>query len=164
MKGQGGTLVGARLRRGCRRLLQERAGIRARSFRHTRLPLPMPTRSASPPPRRPAPRRPPPLAKYPHLVSDPAISEGAPIVRGTRTTVRALAEYHQRLGMSADDILMALPHLRAAEVHAGLAYYFDHQAEVDAEIKAENDFEGLRELSGGLLRRFEPAARPRSGS
>ena len=55
---------------------------------------------------------------------------------------------------------MALPYLRAAEVHAALAYYFDHQVEVDAEIDAENDFEALQELSGGHLRRFEPAAPP----
>lgn len=75
--------------------------------------------------RRPA-SRPPSLAKYPHLARDAGISSGAPIVRGTRTTVRAIAEYHQRVGMSAEEIVAALPHLRAAEVHAALAYYFDH--------------------------------------
>lgn len=100
------------------------------------------------------------LSKYPHLTRDADISNGAPIIRGTRTTVRAVAEYHQRAGMSADDILMALPYLRAAEVYAALAYYFDHQPEIDAEIEAENDFEALRELSGGRLLRFEPGAPP----
>lgn len=108
-------------------------------------------------------RRPPALSKYAHLTRDAAIARGAPIVRGTRTTVRAIAEYHQRVGMSADDIPMELPYLRAAEVHAALAYYFDHQEEIDAEIEADNDFEALRELSGGRLRRFEPAAPPASG-
>ena len=109
---------------------------------------------------RSAPIRPPSLSKYPHLARDPAISAGAPIIRGTRTTVRAVAEYHQRLGMSADDILMALPHLRLAEVHTALAYYFDHQAEVDAQLAAESDFELLRERSGGLLERFTPDEAP----
>jgi hypothetical protein len=65
--------------------------------------------------------------------------------------------------MSADDILMALPHLRAAEVHAALAYYFDHQAEVDAEMEGD-DVEALHELSGGRLQRFEPAAAPPPGA
>ncbi len=120
----------------------------------------MPTRPAPTSVRRSAApgraRRPPPLSKYPHLTRDAGISSGAPIVRGTRTTVRAIAEYHQRLAMSADDILMALPYLRLAEVHAALAYYFDHQAEIDAAIEADNDFEALKELSGGRLERFEP--------
>ncbi len=67
-----------------------------------------------------------------------------------------MAEYHQWLGMSADDIRTALPHLRLAEVHTALAYYFDHQAEIDAQLMAESDFESLREQSGGLLERFTP--------
>lgn len=115
----------------------------------------MPTRPAPKPTRRtPAAgraQRPPPLSKYPHLTRDAGISSGAPIIRGTRTTVRAVAEYHQRLAMSADDILMALPYLRLAEVHSALAYYFDHQAEVDAEIEADNDFEALQAITGGRL-------------
>lgn len=124
----------------------------------------MPTRTPPPTVRgasssRRAPR-PPALSKYPHLTRDAGISNGTPIIRGTRTTVRAVAEYHQRVGMSADDIVMALPYLRAAEVHAALAYYFDHQSEIDAEIDAENDFEALRERSGGRLQRFESPAPP----
>ena len=111
----------------------------------------MTTASSQRPPRA---RRVPALSRYPHLTSNPAIAGGSPIVRGTRTTVRAIAEYHQRLGMSADEILMALPYLRLAEVHAALAYYFDHQAEVDAEIEAENDVEALDAITGGRLVRL----------
>lgn len=124
----------------------------------------MPTRTPPPTVRgasssRRAPR-PPALSKYPHLTRDAGISNGAPTIRGTRTTVRTVAEVHQMVGMSADDIVMALPYLREAEVHAALAYYFDHQPEIDAEIEAENDFGALRELSGGRLLRFEPGAPP----
>lgn len=80
------------------------------------------------------------LERYPHLTSRPGISDGAPIVKGTRTTVRSIAGYYQ-LGMSVDEILEALPHLSPAQIHAALAYYFDHQTQVDREIKKNNDIE-----------------------
>jgi hypothetical protein len=41
--------------------------------------------------------------------------------------------------MNADEILQSLPHLTAAKLHAALAYYFDHQKEIDREIASSND-------------------------
>jgi uncharacterized protein (DUF433 family) len=80
------------------------------------------------------------LERYPHLSSRPGISHGAPIVKGTRTTVRSIAGYYQ-MGMSVDEILESLPHLSPAQVHSALAYYFDHQAQVDRDIRKNNDIE-----------------------
>lgn len=40
-------------------------------------------------------------------------------------------------GWSADEIVLHYPHLKPAEVHSALAYYFDHQAEIDGEIDEE---------------------------
>jgi len=40
-------------------------------------------------------------------------------------------------GWSAEEIVRQYPHLTAAEVHAALGYYYDHSAEIDAEIAAE---------------------------
>jgi hypothetical protein len=40
-------------------------------------------------------------------------------------------------GWSADEIHRQHPDLKLAEVHAAMAYYYDHQPEVDAEIAAE---------------------------
>ena len=74
---------------------------------------------------------------YPHIASHPGIAGGAAIIEGTRTTVRCLAGYYQ-MGMTVDEILQALPHLSAAQVHSGLAYYFDHQEEIDRD-RAENE-------------------------
>ena len=75
---------------------------------------------------------------YPHLSSDPRISGGAPIIKGTRVTVRAIAGYYQ-LGMNVDEILQSLPHLTQSQVHAALAYYFDHQEQIDRELKRNAD-------------------------
>lgn len=80
------------------------------------------------------------LERYPHLTSRPGIARGAPIVKGTRTTVRSIAGYYQ-MGMSVDEIVEALPHLSPAQVHVALAYYFDHQAEINREIRKNNDID-----------------------
>jgi len=70
-----------------------------------------------------------------HLTREPGISGGEPIIRGTRISVRHIVERVQA-GQSVDEILAALPHLTAAQVHAALAYYCDHQAEIDQPIEA----------------------------
>jgi hypothetical protein len=45
------------------------------------------------------------------------------------------------MGMSVDEILQSLPHLSPAQVHAALAYYFDHKAQIDRDIRRNNDIE-----------------------
>ena len=80
---------------------------------------------------------------YPHISSDSRIAKGAPIIKGTRIAVRAIAGYYQ-LGMSVDEILQSLPHLTQAKVHAALAYYFDHQKEVDRDLRRNSDLNHWR--------------------
>lgn len=56
---------------------------------------------------------------------------------------------HERLGKTPDEILADFPDLSLADIHAALAYYFDHQAEIDAEMKAADDFvEQLKAQTG----------------
>lgn len=72
---------------------------------------------------------------YPHIESvpgQPARLERLPRVRVAQIVMDYLAH-----GWSADEICRQNPHLHSAEVHAAMAYYFDHQAEIDAEIRAE---------------------------
>ena len=45
---------------------------------------------------------------------------------------------HQNGGLSAEEIVRHYPYLTRAEVHAALGYYFDHQDEIDQEIREEN--------------------------
>ena len=80
---------------------------------------------------------------YHYITSDRRIAGGSPIIKGTRITVRTVAGYYQ-MGMSVDEILSALQHLTPAQVHSALAYYFDHQAEIDQEMKENADIEHWR--------------------
>ena len=41
---------------------------------------------------------------YPHITSNPNIANGAPLIEGTRITVRTVAGYYQ-MGMNVDEIL-----------------------------------------------------------
>lgn len=75
---------------------------------------------------------------YPHIASNPGVSKGEPVIEGTRITIRCLAGYYQ-MGMTVDEILQSLPHLTSAQVHAGLAYYFDHQRKIDQDLSENQD-------------------------
>lgn len=72
--------------------------------------------------------------EHPHVVRDPEIiSSGEPIINGTRTTVRAVAE-SWRMGMSPEEISNAMPHLNMAQIFDALSYFSDHTDEIMAHI------------------------------
>lgn len=77
---------------------------------------------------------------YPYITSHYKIAGGVPIIEGTRITVRCIAGYYQ-MGMSVDEILTSLTHLTSSQVHSALAYYFDHQEEIDRDLKESSDEE-----------------------
>jgi uncharacterized protein (DUF433 family) len=72
---------------------------------------------------------------YPHIEK----VEGSPprLQRLPRIRVAQIVIDYLNHGWSADEICMHYPHLKPAEVHSAMAYYFDHQSEIDGEIEAE---------------------------
>jgi hypothetical protein len=66
---------------------------------------------------------------YPHIVKEPG--KPARLERQPRTRVAMIVRDHQECGMSADEIVRQHPYLTRAEVHAALAYYFDHQESIE---------------------------------
>jgi uncharacterized protein (DUF433 family) len=91
-----------------------------------------------------------PLTPDAKIVSDPGIRHGEPILAGTATPVRALAELWNQ-GMSPEEMSLHLPHLKLQQILAGLHYYVRHRQEIDALIAANRIPE---EWSG---KRFDPA-------
>ena len=81
-----------------------------------------------------------PKLDYPYITSNPDIAGGRPVIAGTRITVHCIAGYYQ-LGMSIDEILDSLRHLTPSQVHSALAYYFDHQDEVNADLEEADNVE-----------------------
>ena len=78
--------------------------------------------------------------EYPYVVSNRDIAGGSPIIEGTRVTVNCIARYYQ-MGMSADEILNSLRHLTPSQVYSALAYYFDHQDEINSDLEEATNIE-----------------------
>lgn len=74
-----------------------------------------------------------------HIEITPGVAGGKPRIAGHRITVHDIAVWHERLGMSADEIANEYD-LTLADVYAGLAYYFDHREEMDGEIDKDQTF------------------------
>lgn len=71
---------------------------------------------------------------YEYITRRDDILSGEPIIVGTRTSVRAVVE-NRRLGYPPEEIPSHLPHLTLAQVYAALAYYSDHQGEINGHIE-----------------------------
>jgi uncharacterized protein (DUF433 family) len=67
---------------------------------------------------------------HPYVTSAATILGGEPIIKGTRTPVRAVVE-HWRFGDAPEEISRKLPHLRLAQIFDALSYYDDHRAEIE---------------------------------
>ena len=74
-----------------------------------------------------------------HIVRTPGTLGGKPRIAGHRIAVQHVVIWHDRMGMSVDDIANEYG-LSPADIHAALAYYHDHQDEINAAIRAEETF------------------------
>jgi len=79
-----------------------------------------------------------------HIEISPGVAGGKPHIAGRRITVQNIVIWHERLGISADEIA-AENDLTLADIHAALAYYFDHRQELDMALEESEAFvEALR--------------------
>jgi uncharacterized protein (DUF433 family) len=81
----------------------------------------------------------------PHVWLD---QRGVAWVDKTNTKVKEIVRDHAA-GLTADQIHEGYPHLTLGQIHAALAYYFDHQVTVDAQLAEDDRFvERLRSEGG----------------
>ena len=85
------------------------------------------------------------LVPHPHVRCDIHVLGGSPHVIGTRVPVRRLWAWH-RGGASVETLLKRYPNLGAAKVLDALAFAYDNQALVDADLARE---QALFEAKGG---------------
>jgi uncharacterized protein (DUF433 family) len=82
----------------------------------------------------------------------PGYCGGEPHILGHRIKVRHVAVWHEEMGMSPAEIAATYPTITLAQVHAALAYYYDHRDEIQAAIAEEDRFvEELKAKSGPSL-------------
>jgi len=79
------------------------------------------------------------------VVCTPGVRGGKPRIDGHRITVADVAVWYERMGMSPDEIVVAYPTITLSDVHAALAYYYEHREQIDADIReGEECVEKLR--------------------
>jgi uncharacterized protein (DUF433 family) len=81
-----------------------------------------------------------------YIVHNDEILSGEPIIRGTRTPVRAIVELW-RQGIVPEAIPSQLPHLTLAQVFDALSYYSDHQDEIHVHLRENEIPEDLMSLT-----------------
>jgi len=87
-----------------------------------------------------------------HIVATPGTCSGRPRIAGRRITVQNIAIWHERAGMSADEIASEYD-LELGDVYAALTYYFDNREEIDAAIQESEEWvEALRERTPSVLK------------
>jgi uncharacterized protein (DUF433 family) len=80
---------------------------------------------------------------------------GRPHILGHRIKVKHVAVWHEKMGLSPAQIVAEHPTITLAQVHAALAYYYDHRAEIEAEIAEEDrTFEELKAKQPSLLEKL----------
>jgi uncharacterized protein (DUF433 family) len=82
-----------------------------------------------------------PTVAHTHIRID---ESGIPWIDDTRTKVVEVVLDRIAHGWSAEEIHFQHPHLSLGQIHAALAYYYDHKADFDAEI--QRSLEHVEEL------------------
>jgi uncharacterized protein (DUF433 family) len=84
--------------------------------------------------------------RYQHVVLD---ERGVPIIAGTNMKVIELVLEKTAYGWSPEELHFQHPYLTLGQIYSALAYYWDHQEELDRDIERRlRDMEETRRVSG----------------
>ncbi len=72
--------------------------------------------------------------RYPHITLN---DKGELLLEGTTLRLLQLLEEHKAWGWDAKALLEHHPELSLGQIHAALAFYYDHATELDALLEAE---------------------------
>jgi uncharacterized protein (DUF433 family) len=87
-----------------------------------------------------------------YIAVRPGYCGGKPHVIGHRIKVQHIAVWHERMGMTAEEIVATYPSLSLPAVYAALAYYHGHRAEIDADIQADEQLVAEMKAKAGPSR------------
>ena len=70
--------------------------------------------------------------RYQHIM---LTDDGIPMIAGTTMKAVELVLDHLAYGWSPEELHFQHPYLTMGQIHSALAYYWDHQAELDQDIE-----------------------------
>lgn len=107
-----------------------------------------------------------------HIIQDPHVLGGKPFIEGHRIAVHHIAWWYLQ-GVSVEELARDYG-LTFGEIHAALAYYYDHRAAIDGELAQEAAQHAVRaaadsspiaqRMREALTRRAPPRCRGNRGS
>ena len=74
-----------------------------------------------------------------HIEITPGVCGGRPRIVGRRIRVQDIYEWHELMGWSPDEIASQFG-LTLGDIHAALAYYFDHREEIQQQMRTDEEF------------------------
>jgi uncharacterized protein (DUF433 family) len=86
-----------------------------------------------------------------HIAIKAGYCGGKPQINGHRIKVSHVVVWHDHMGMTPTEIATNWPTISLADVHAALAYYYDHRAQIDAEISADEELAAETEEKHSLF-------------
>ena len=87
-----------------------------------------------------------------HIEMNPAKCGGKPFIAGTRIRVWDIHVWHNLRGQTPEEIIAAFPQLTLADVHAALAYYFDHREDIQRQAKEDEEFVAKMKREQGVTK------------
>ena len=91
-----------------------------------------------------------------HVDQTSGVCGGRPRIAGHRIRIQDIALLHEVRGLTPDEILIHYPDLTLSEVHAALAYFYDHADEIRRDWVADEQLinESRRCVPSELLRKI----------
>jgi len=84
--------------------------------------------------------------EYKHILLD---DRQVSFIKGTSMKVVELVTSVQAYGWSPEELHFQYPHLSMSQIYSALAYYWEHKAEIDADMKRRFEYsEKLRQDAG----------------
>ncbi len=91
-----------------------------------------------------------------HIEITPGVMGGKPRIAGHRISVQNVVTWHEEMGYTVEQIAEDY-RLSLSDVHAALAYYYDHKEEVDRSMAEGEKFveEMMKETPSKLKKKLD---------
>lgn len=87
-----------------------------------------------------------------HIEITPGTCGGKPRIAGHRIKVQDIVIWHEKMGMSPDEIVSSYSTINLSDVYAALAYYHDHLEEIRQHLKEDEEYiQELRANTSSLV-------------
>ena len=74
-----------------------------------------------------------------HIVKTPGVCGGRACIAGHRIRVMDIVGWHEKWGMSPEEIAFQFPGITLADIYAALTYYFDNREEIEADFRNDEE-------------------------